>query len=313
MTTADAGTQYRPLFDPTALAQGKVRPERHVPYVYEPGLTLAVNVAMAANRPLLLRGAPGSGKSTLAADVAWRLGWRFDPVAVTSKTQAQTLGWRFDAVRRLADAYNDALRSQAQDAAKYVEPGVLWRAFDPDLARTYGAAIAPDDPRSVVVLLDEIDKADPDVPNDLLMVLDQRWFRVSDLPDRVVKQQEGVQILMIITTNGERELTPAFLRRCVAYDIPEMTDDRLKAIAMAHFPNVDQDLLREVVKLLGELVARACLRRLRKPSAAELVDALQACKSLKIEGTASGAWKAVAETAMWKHKAPEETPGSSSG
>jgi MoxR-like ATPase len=287
---------YKPLFDPAT--QTRARPEGAPPYVYESGLQLAVNVALAAKRPLLLRGTPGGGKSSLARDVAYCLERRYEEEVVTSRTQAQDLLYRFDAVRRLADAQAGAKR----DDACYVEPGILWRALNAPSARQLGVGVparaTPD--RGVVVLLDEIDKADPDVPNDLLVVLDQRWFWVRELGRRV-EAEANLDLFLVITTNGERDLPVAFVRRCVALEIAAPERPRMKKIAKEHFSEVDDALLEGVLDVLDALTRDAKGAQLRAPSTAEVIDALRACRDLGIVDISSPQWKDVAEAAMWKH------------
>ena len=300
---------YTPLFKPDPEA---VRTDGGVAYLYEPGIELAVNVALATGRPLLLRGVPGSGKSTLASDVAWRRGWRYEPSVVTSRTQAQDLQWRFDAVRRLADAYGaEAARARAGDPANYLDPGVLWLAFEPNVAALGAADRAArlradpsaEKPKDVVVLLDEIDKADPDVPNDLLMLLDQGWFEVAEV-GRKVKRHPQMGMLMVITTNGERDLPAAFVRRCVAYDIPPMSRAWMKKIVHRHHPGFDDELLDAILTLLGELQKRAEDAKVRAPSVAEVIDAVRACVRTDIREASDPQWEKVATAALWKH--PEE-------
>ena len=292
---------YVRKFDPQAVADRSTAPGG-VPYEYNDDLILAVNVALAAGRPLLLRGDPGCGKTTLAADVAWRMRWRYEPVAITSRTSAESLKWRSDPVRRLADATDQRSAGEARDPGRYIDPGILWRAFHPDLAREYRASIKQEAPRNAVILMDEIDKADPDVPNDLLMVLDQGWFEVPELNNLLVARQDEVETLIVITTNGERDLAPAFVRRCIAYDMPKMTETQLRLIAGAHFPDFDPKLLDTVLKLLADLATRATMERVRAPSAAEMIDALRACRELKIVKPDSTDLDKVGRAAMWKHR-----------
>ena len=166
-------------------------------YLLSEELRLAVEVALATGRPLLLRGAPGSGKSSLAAFIARNLRYRYYEHTVTATTQAQDLLWRFDTVRRLSDAQVRKADDPPLQDADYVEPGVLWWAFDRDSARRRGAAeqherqegqaIEPSAelnaerlPDRAVVLIDEIDKADPDVPNGLLEPLSSGSFLVYE-------------------------------------------------------------------------------------------------------------------------------------
>jgi len=311
---------YNKQFDWQKLEQSRHKPQGGVAYFYDEPLELAVNVALATGRPLLLSGEPGSGKSTLAADLAWKLERRFYQSAVTSRTQAQDLQWSFDAVGRLASANAGG---QVDDLRKFVQPGVLWRAFEPKSAAEHGKPLGdrgwPDQGQHAVVLLDEIDKADPDVPNDLLVVLDQRRFTVTET-NTTVEAAASLQVLVVMSTNGERDLPPAFLRRCITHriELPEQERSaRMSEIARRHFgaDEIDDALLREVIALFGKVRDGAAKRKLREPSTAELIDALRACKSLGITKAEGPAWQRIVSTAMWKEPgkpALQEEPAKSS-
>jgi MoxR-like ATPase len=236
-------------------------------YVYhEPNMALAVNVALATERPLLVAGPPGSGKSSLARSVAQTLKWRYYERVVTSRTEARDLLYTFDSIRRL----NDAQAGQVAPPGAYVEPGALWWAISPATARERGSAGALageyhlDDPSPrqgsprAVVLIDEIDKADVDVPNALLVPLGSFRFRVE--PTRLeVQGAPETAPLIVLTTNGERELPPAFLRRCIVLELAAPSLDRLVEIALAVIPpklvpvGVDP---RERFRLLAEVATR---------------------------------------------------------
>lgn len=285
------------MFDPKKTVP---RPPGQVTYHYDDDLVIAISAARAARRPLLLRGNPGTGKSTLAADLAWCLDWRFEREVVTSRTQAQDLLWRFDAVRRLADLQGGR---RGVDERRYLEPGVLWHAFDPVDAGRHGVKRrGAVDPRPAVVLVDEIDKADPDVPNDLLVVIDEQHFQVTETGHRVEKPKHR-DLFLILTTNRERELPGAFMRRCVVFDLPDPGEDTLKTIARYHHGAgaAVEALLGPLWSALAGLAERARPGNLRAPTTAEYLDALQACVKLGIEGTADPRWKRVVEATMWKH------------
>lgn len=276
-------------------------------YVYQPDIILAVNVALATRRPLLVAGAPGAGKSTLARNVALvPPGRQYYAKVITSRTQATDLEWQFDAIRRLSDAQ---VKGGLKPRAAYVQPEVLWWSFDPTTAKLRGSggeAAVPEasDPgegsqeADAVVLLDEIDKAEPDVPNDLLVPLETGVFEVEgDEPFEVRRTRD---VLVIITTNRERELPPAFIRRCVTLTLPDPTRDWLIAIADQRFPDQGGRLHAEVAETVMDLQDTAQKRGLRPPSTAEFLDAIGACRELNIE-VGSTAWKRIRETVLWKH------------
>lgn len=308
---------YTKLFDWKALEQKRPpRPDGGVRYLYDEPLELAVNVALASGRPLLLSGEPGSGKSTLAADAAWKLGRRFYTSVVTSRTQAQDLQWSFDAVGRLALASGG---EKLGESKQFVQPGVLWRAFAPETAAAHGKPPAArawgDAGKHAVVLIDEIDKADPDVPNDLLVVMEQRQFRVFETNTQV-EAPEDLETLVVLSTNGERDLPPAFLRRCVMHRIEFPKDLRertqhMRNIVRRHFPDeklLDDDLLGELIGLFAKVRDGAALRKLREPSTAELIDAARACQALGIHSTDNPTWERIATAAMWKHPTKPSLP-----
>lgn len=283
-------------------------------YVYSDRIVLAVNVALATQRPLLIAGPPGSGKSTLARSVAAVNKWRYLQQVVTSRTQAEDLLYRVDALQRLNDAQAKA-RDMLPDFA-YVDPGVLWWAFDRQSAARRGASVeaveklgkkfpAPTDPSvgpdvdDVVVLLDEIDKAEPDVPNDLLEPLDRGSFSVRSRKDPVKRQGN---VLLIITTNGERELPPAFYRRCVLLTLGEIDTTRLLEIATLHFGDADRDMHTVIADWFMRSAAHARQKALRQPSTAEYVDTIRACMNIAGGSATTTVWEEVARLALWKHE-----------
>jgi len=316
-------------------------PQTHVPdrsdgqvYVMPEALDLATQVALAAGRPLLLRGKPGSGKSSMAPYVAQQKNWRFYNFVVTSQTRARDLQWTFDGVRRLADAQtrswwgNRPGRQLVPDL--YVEPGPLWWAFAPRSAAQHvrnayqqTQSVVADgwkhpeqkrneerDPEHAVVLIDEIDKADPDVPNGLLGPLATNGFTVAESGTRVefeasadgFQERPFYQNLVVITTNEERELPQAFLRRCViAKLVPPTEVEELVRIAREHLEarvgkasDRDIELATALATELKSVRDAAREQGVREPSTAEYLDALWACKSLGIGVKKDDAlWQAV--------------------
>lgn len=300
-----------------------------VVYVMPEELGLAIDVALSAGRPLLLRGRPGSGKSSLAPYLAKQRNWRFYSFVVTSQTRARDLLWSFDGVRRLADA--QASRHLA-DPDSYVSPGPLWWSLAPRSAAEQAAGARPRDagavheadgpdvrepldpanhgrsPDHAVLLIDEIDKADPDVPNGLLAPLAAHEFTVAESGRRVRLEADArrdrhdpfQRNLVIITTNEERELPHAFLRRCVVAELsPPGTPEELVAIARAHLASrlgtvepEDVQLAKEIADELVDVRAAAERDGLREPSTAEYLDALWACRALGIK-VSDPRWRAV--------------------
>lgn len=283
-------------------------------YLYDPQLVFAINVALAAKRPLLLAGEPGCGKTTLARNVAQVLGWWYYQHTIGSRTQATDLLWEFDALRRLNDAYDPSRRLRGD--WHYIEPGKLWWALAPETAATRGMADAdadagarlkdpgePGQKNSAVALIDEIDKAEPDVPNDLLEILDTRAFRVKD---KLIESSRE-RALIILTTNGERELPGAFHRRCVVYrfsrlDEPEWYVD----IANQWFGAADANIHRSIADSLIETRRNARVAGNRPPGTAEFLDAVRAHRDLDLD-TRDAAWRQLVRCVFEKHTT-ESTP-----
>jgi MoxR-like ATPase len=267
-------------------------------YLYDARIVLALNVALATGRPLLLAGEPGCGKTSLARNAAKVLGWWYYQQTVSSRTEASDLLWEFDALRRLNDAYVQN-RNVLPDGY-YVEPGRLWWALAPASAAMRGMTVLehgeyrledPGEPgpmNAAVVLIDEIDKAEPDVPNDLLEVLDTRSFKVRDRPIVPTRTHS----LIIMTTNGERDLPGAFQRRCVTYRFPEPTADWFVAVGRRWHPNRPAADLQAIAERLMASRGRAQAAGHRLPGTAEYLDALKAFWELGLT-VESAEWKAV--------------------
>ncbi|MER7420841.1 MoxR family ATPase [Micromonospora peucetia] len=302
-------------------------------YAITDNLKLAVDVALATGRPLLLRGEPGSGKSSLAAYVARQRTWRYYEHIVTSRTEARDLLWTFDAVRKLADAQS---RSAAElDDHDYVEPGVLWWAFAPRSALGRGwpgdrsSATTAKDPQlpvhdggqpsvdHAVVLIDEIDKSEPDLPNNLLVPLGSHQFTVTDIRTTIRKEAPAKpgqsplgRYLIVVTTNEERPLPEAFLRRCVVAVAPRPDKERLVAIARLHLETYEGGWSAADLALANAIAADLLNARshadrdgFRAPSTAEFLDALRACRSLGIT-VDSPQWDQMRQLVMVKPGGP---------
>ncbi|WP_436501088.1 AAA family ATPase [Actinokineospora sp. HUAS TT18] len=259
-------------------------------YVTSADLDLAVDVAMAIGKPLLLYGEPGSGKSSLARYVAVSKGRRYYEHVTTARTGHQDLLWSFDHVRRLGDAQAERL---TDDDRRYVSPGALWWAFERDSAVEVAAGREPfrrwNDEHAAaraVVLIDEIDKADPDTPNGLLVPLAGRRFTVADLGDKPVTDKLDDPTLIIITSNRERDLPQAFVRRCVVFRLPRHGGDTLREIAAGRLRSrgdeLDDAMVTHLLDQLEKDRKQAQRANRRPPSTAEFLDAVDACVRLRI-------------------------------
>lgn len=309
-------------------------------YLHDPKLQLAAEIAIVTQRPLLIRGQPGSGKSSFAAFAARNLNWCYYETTITGRTEAKDLLWKFDALARLRDAQVKS-NDLGIDASRYVTPGVLWWAFNRKDARKFisrrkvpfkrsGSSKSHEsepfaeinrkrDKTRAVILIDEIDKADPELPNDLLEVFGLNRFTVDELnrsverklpkpdPDPSSPNHFGGQ-LIIITTNQERDLPAAFMRRCIVHTIEEPQDKkeqikRLKDIAWLHmhrsikFHHDGEELVNRVAEACYQLRKNA--KQQRGPSTAEFLDALEVCFRLGIT-TESESWKQIEQNVFIK-------------
>ncbi len=280
---------------------------------FEPDHILALQAAQATGRPLLIRGEAGTGKSQLAHAAAALTGRAFLPVVVGAATEANDLHWKFDAIARLADAHmassHKAATGQADGPAShlnvqhYVEPGALWWAMNWDTAAAqqanchHGGAMRPDTPagwtpqNGLVLLIDEIDKAEPDLPNGLLEALANGAFGVPLLGTTVTQAADCPKPLIIITTNDERELPAAFLRRCLVLTLQLPSGDQalatyLVALGTLHFPQLKK-VWQEAADLLVQDRKAAQRQRAYTPGLAEYLDLLRAVEQLGAQGAAS--------------------------
>ena len=223
-------------------------------YVATQDLTVAVNASVALERPLLVKGEPGTGKTELARQVAEALGLPIVEWHIKSTTKAQQGLYEYDAVSRLRDSQLGDER--VHDVANYIRKGKLWQAFE--------AA------GKVVLLIDEIDKADIEFPNDLLQELDRMEFFVYETRQKVRARQRP---LLFITSNNEKELPDAFLRRCFFHYIRFPDAETLKKIVGVHFPGIKEHLLSTALAQFYEIRETPGLKK--KPSTSEVLDWLK--------------------------------------
>jgi len=227
-------------------------------YVATPDLMLAVNAAIALQRPLLVKGEPGTGKTLLAEEVAQALGMPLLQWHIKSTTKAQQGLYEYDAVSRLRDSQLAPLDGgeRVRDIRNYIVQGVLWQAFTAE--------------RPVALLIDEIDKADIEFPNDLLREIDRMEFYCYETRELIRAKHRP---LVFITSNNEKELPDAFLRRCFFHYIRFPDADTMQKIVDVHFPTLKADLLAAAMRLFYEVRGLPGLKK--KPSTSELIDWLR--------------------------------------
>jgi MoxR-like ATPase len=223
-------------------------------YVATDDLTVAVNAAVTLERPLLVKGEPGTGKTELARQVSSALGLQMVEWNIKSTTRAQQGLYEYDAVSRLRDSQLGDER--VNDVRNYIRKGKLWQAFEAD--------------EKVVLLIDEIDKADIEFPNDLLQELDKMEFFVYETGETIRARQRPI---VIITSNNEKELPDAFLRRCFFHYIRFPDIDTLRRIVEVHHPGIKETLLTTALTQFFEIRDQAGLKK--KPSTSEVLDWLK--------------------------------------
>ena len=243
-------------------------------YVATPDLMLAVNAAIRLQRPLLIKGEPGTGKTMLAEEVAAALGMPLMQWHIKSTTKAQQGLYEYDSVSRLRDSQLGD--GKVKDIANYIVKGTLWHAFEAG--------------EQTVVLIDEIDKADIEFPNDLLRELDRMEFYVYETRELVKARQRPI---VIITSNNEKELPDAFLRRCFFHYIKFPDRDTMQKIVDVHFPDIKRTLLKEALEVFFGLREVPGLKK--KPSTSELIDWLKllVAEEIPVEALRSPDQKAI--------------------
>ena len=224
-------------------------------YVASEELMASVNIAIALKKPLLIKGEPGTGKTMLAEAVAESLGKKLIIWNIKSTTKAQEGLYVYDTIQRLYDGQFG--EEGVNDIAKYIKLGKLGEAFDSE--------------EQVVLLIDEIDKADLEFPNDLLWELDQMEFYIHETKRTVKAKQRPI---VIITSNAEKELPDAFLRRCIFHYIDFPSQELMEEIVKVHFPDVEENLLKNAMEVFYNIRTIRDIRK--KPSTSELIDWINA-------------------------------------
>lgn len=290
------------------------------PYILSPEIITTLKVAFVTKRPLLVSGPPGCGKSTLAKAIAYSQEWSYLKHTLTSRSRVEDLTGEVDQLQRLHDAHVQAL----SDDWTYLKPGLFWWGFNEESATRKGRSQdevnkqknfrTPAKPKTlrsnsngIVILLDEIDKAEPDLPNDLLEPLDQRSFQLNDGTE--VNAPKELTILVIITTNGERDLPSAFVRRCIRLELQTPNTESLISIAKFHFSDTNVNNKNQLFKSVAEKFVswskEAAAYGHRTPGTSEYLDAVLACIELNINPD-SDIWEHVERATLRKLFSPEE-------
>ncbi len=224
-------------------------------YIASPNLIASVNIAMQLEKPLLIKGEPGTGKTMLAKAIAASLGKKLIIWNIKSTTKAQDGLYLYDTIQRLYDSQFH--ENGVDNIAQYIKLGKLGEAFSEE--------------EQVILLIDEIDKADIEFPNDLLWELDQMEFYIPETKETVKAKHRPI---VIITSNAEKELPDAFLRRCIFHYIEFPDQALMEEIVKAHFPDVEENLLQEAMKAFYRIRDMRNVRK--KPSTSELIDWIRA-------------------------------------